>query len=165
MYQDSVKVPVGDWASKRFKSLSDKDFKRHISQTNGTLGRNVSNWINRKKVFPHNVIVFEEEHYISNVLEFATVCNNRIHSAVFPLELPTWFIKLFTKNNDIVLDPFIGSGTTAFASLGLGRQYIGIEKDEEFVNMALDQIERLKNDTNVGQPPLHRTAKLGSENE
>jgi len=31
--------------------------------------------------------------------------------------------------------------------------------------MALDQIERLKNDTNVGQPPLHRTAKLGSENE
>ena len=120
MYQDSVKVPVGDWAGKRFKSLSDKDFKRHISQTNGTLGRNVSNWINRKKVFPHNVIVFEEEHYISNVVEFATVCNNRIHSAVFPLELPTWFLNLFTKKNDIVLDPFIGSGTTAFASLGLG---------------------------------------------
>ncbi len=163
MYQNAVKVPVGDWANKRFKSLTDKDFKRHMSQTNGTLGRNVSNWLDRKKVYPHNVIVFEEEHYISNVLEFATVCNNKIHSAVFPLELPTWFIKLFTRKNNIVLDPFIGSGTTAFASLGLDRNYIGIEKNKGFVNMALNQIETLKGKDNVGQPPLHRTAKLGSE--
>ena len=163
MYQNSVKVPVGDWAGKRFKSLTDKDFKRHISQTNDSLGRNVSNWINRKRVFPHNVIVFEEEHYVSNVLEFATVCNNRIHSAVFPLELPTWFIKLFTRKNNIVLDPFIGSGTTAFACLALGRKYIGIEKNEESAKLALEQIESLKNDTNVGQPPLHRTANAGSE--
>ena len=143
MYQDSVKVPIGDWSEKRFKSLSDKDFKRHMSQTNDTLGRNVSNWINRKKVFPHNVIVFEDEHYVSNVLEFATVCNNRVHSAVFPLELPTWFIKLFTRKNHIVLDPFIGSGTTAFACLGLGRKFIGIEKDKDFVVDALKHIDEL----------------------
>ncbi|MEK0350759.1 MAG: site-specific DNA-methyltransferase [Nitrosopumilus sp.] len=159
MYQDSVKVPIGNWAEKRFKSLSDKDFKRHISQTNGTLGRNVSNWVNRKKVFPHNVIVFEEEHYVSNVLEFATVCSNKVHSAVFPLELPIWFIKLFTRKNNIVLDPFIGSGTTAFACLGLGRDFIGIEKNEEFVNGALKHIEMLKKDINIGQPLLHRKAK------
>jgi len=156
MYQNAVKVPVGDWANKRFKSLTDKDFKRHMSQTNGTLGRNVSNWLDRKKVYPHNVIVFEEEHYISNVLEFATVCNNKIHSAVFPLELPTWFIKLFTRKNNIVLDPFIGSGTTAFASLGLGRKFIGIEKNEDFVKMALNQIQSLQDEENVGQPSLHK---------
>jgi site-specific DNA-methyltransferase (adenine-specific) len=144
MYQDSVKVPIGDWSKKRFKSLSDKDFKRHMSQTNDTLGRNVSNWINRKKVFPHNVIVFEDEHYVSNVLEFATVCNNRVHSAVFPLELPTWFIKLFTRKNNIVLDPFIGSGTTAFACLGLGRKFIGIEQNKDFVVAALKHIDELK---------------------
>tara|TARA_B110000008_G_scaffold275799_1_gene313937 strand:- start:206 stop:1120 length:915 start_codon:yes stop_codon:yes gene_type:complete len=143
MHQDSVKVPVGDWADKRFKSLSDKDFKIHMSKTNDKLGRNVSNWINRKKVFPHNVIIFEEEHYVSNVLEFATVCNNKIHSAVFPLELPTWFIKLFTKKNQIVLDPFMGSGTSAFASLALDRKFIGIEKNERFVLEALEQIKRL----------------------
>ena len=58
------------------------------------------------------MIVFEEEHLVnpSNVIEFATECKNVNHSAAFPLELPTWFIKLFTKENGIVLDPFMGSG-------------------------------------------------------
>jgi len=143
MYQNSVKVPIGDWAKKRFKSMTEKDFERHVSQTNGSLGRNVSNWLNRKKVFPHNVIVFEEEHYVTNVLEFATVCINKNHSAAFPLELPTWFLKLFTRKGDIVLDPFIGSGTTAFACLALGRKYLGIELSSDFVAHANEQIEAL----------------------
>ncbi|MBW8010663.1 MAG: site-specific DNA-methyltransferase [Chloroflexi bacterium] len=141
MYQNAVKVPIGDWASKRFKSMSEKDFNRHISSTNGTLGRNVSNWLNRKKVYPHNVVVFEEEHYVSNVLEFATVCTNKNHSAVFPLELPTWFFKLFTRKGDVVLDPFIGSGTTAYAALAMGRRFIGVELNEEYVNQVNKQIE------------------------
>ncbi|MEW6145016.1 MAG: site-specific DNA-methyltransferase [Thermodesulfobacteriota bacterium] len=147
IYQDAVKVPIGKWAEKRFKSMTDNDFKRHLSRTNGTLGRNVSNWLNRKRVYPHNVIVFEEEHYISNVIELATVCNNRKHSAAFPLELPTWFINLFTKQGDIVLDPFLGSGTTAYASLAMQRKYIGIELIDSFVKEFEEQIQELVNDT------------------
>lgn len=42
----------------------------------------------------------------------ATECSNKNHSAVFPAQLPEFFIKLFTRPNDIVLDPFMGSGTT-----------------------------------------------------
>jgi site-specific DNA-methyltransferase (adenine-specific)/site-specific DNA-methyltransferase (cytosine-N4-specific) len=148
MYQDSVKVPIGDWAEKRFKSMSDNDFKRHLSQTNSSLGRNVSNWLNRKKVYPHNVIVFEEEHYVSNVIEFATECNNRNHSAAFPLELPTWFIKLLTRKGDIVLDPFLGSGTTAYASLALGRHYVGVEKDQDYIELINTQIDKLNKPEN-----------------
>lgn len=147
MYQDAVKVPIGDWAKKRFKSMSDNDFKRHLSRTNGSLGRNVSNWLNRKKVYPQNVIVFEEEHYVSNVIEFATVCNNKNHSAAFPLELPTWFLKLFTRKGDVILDPFIGSGTTAFASLAMERKYIGIELNKSFLEIAKSQITALKNNS------------------
>jgi len=147
MYQDAVKVPIGDWAKKRFKTMSEKDFRRHISNTNATLGRNVSNWLDRKKVYPHNVIVFEEEHYISNVIELATECKNRNHSAAFPLELPTWFLKLFSRKGDIVLDPFIGSGTTAFVSLAMGRKYIGIELNQEFIKNAEEQIRQLKQNT------------------
>ncbi|MFA5136145.1 MAG: site-specific DNA-methyltransferase [Patescibacteria group bacterium] len=143
MYQDAVKVPIGDWASKRFKSMSENDFVRHISKTNGTLGRNVSNWLNRKKVLPHNVIVFEQEHYVTNVIEFATVCYNKKHSAAFPLELPTWFIKLFTKKGDIVLDPFLGSGTTAYAALALERKYIGIEINKNFIRDAEETLKEL----------------------
>ncbi len=155
MYQDAVKVPIGDWAEKRFKSMSEKDFIRHISGTNGTLGRNVSNWLNKKTVYPHNVLVFEEEHYLDslenrianvpNIIEFATVCYNKKHSAAFPLELPTWFIRLLSKKGDVIFDPFIGSGTTAVAASLLDRYYIGIEKDQEFVNEARNSLTEVKN--------------------
>jgi site-specific DNA-methyltransferase (adenine-specific)/site-specific DNA-methyltransferase (cytosine-N4-specific) len=157
MYQDAVKVPIGDWAEKRFKSMSKKDFVRHVSGTNESLGRNVSNWLNKKKVYPHNVLVFEDEHYlhngkdqlaeVTNLIEFATVCYNKKHSAAFPIELPTWFIRLLSKKGDVVFDPFIGSGTTAVAAKLLDRNFIGIEKDKEFVDVAkksLKEASKLK---------------------
>jgi site-specific DNA-methyltransferase (adenine-specific)/site-specific DNA-methyltransferase (cytosine-N4-specific) len=135
MNQDAVKVPIGDWSEKRFKSMSENDYIRHVSQNNDHLARNVSNWLNRQLVYPHNVIVFENEHFClpSNVLEISPVTHNRNHSACFPIELPIWFIKLFSKENDVVLDPFSGIGTTALASIQLGRNYLGIEKIKEFV--------------------------------
>jgi DNA modification methylase len=151
MYQDSVKVPIGDWAKKRFKSMTKNDFIRYTSKTNNHLGRNVSNWLKRKRVFPHNVIVFEEEHYDkqpSNVIdEIANYAQNGIHSATFPIELPTWFIKLFTQKNNLVLDPFSGVGTTCQAALLLERKYIGIEILSKFVNEAnknLEEVNKLK---------------------
>lgn len=160
MYQDAVMVPMGSWAEKRFKSMSDKDFERHISQTNGSLGRNVSNWINRKEAYPHNVVVFEEEHYVSNVLEFATVCYNKDHSAAFPMELPMWFINLFTKPGDVVLDPFLGSGTSAIVSASMGRHYIGIDIDKEYVESVEKTLGELKKET---QEKIRRYAKLQKE--
>jgi hypothetical protein len=47
LYQDAVKVPIGDWASKRFKSMSEDDFIRRVSKNNSHLARNVSNWLNK----------------------------------------------------------------------------------------------------------------------
>ncbi len=142
MYQDEVMVPIGDWAERRFKSMSESDFIRYTSRNNSNLGRRVANWLNRKKVYPHNVLVFEKEHYLepSNVLEFATECSNKNHSAAFPIELPTWYIKLFTQEGDLVLDPFLGSGTTAVASVLLNRNYLGIEKQKEYFDEAIKNI-------------------------
>jgi len=151
MYQDAVKVPIGDWSKLRFKSMSTNDFIRYTSGTNSRFGRNVSNWLNKKKVYPHNVLVFEEEHYMepSTVLHLATECSNRNHSAVFPIELPSWFIRLFTKKGDIVLDPFVGIGTTAIAAKLLGRKYIGIENSKSYVEEATMNIADLNNSLNV----------------
>ena len=80
----------------------------------------------------------------SNVLHFSTECKNRNHPAPFPIELPSWFIKLFTRKGHIVLDPFIGVGTTALASLLLDRKYIGIENKEEYFIEAKKNIKELK---------------------
>lgn len=82
--------------------------------------------------------------YPTNVLQFATVCNNKNHSAAFPEELPEWFIKLFTKEYDLVLDPFLGSGTTAEVALRMNRHSIGIEIVPEYVEMAKSKIQKTK---------------------
>jgi site-specific DNA-methyltransferase (adenine-specific)/site-specific DNA-methyltransferase (cytosine-N4-specific) len=62
---------------------------------------------------------------------------------VFPRELPEWFIKLFTQENDIVLDPFVGSGTTMFAAEALNRGAIGIDIIAEYVDMIKDRFENM----------------------
>jgi len=128
MYQEAVMVPVGDWAKDRLSSLSETDKSRDESKVGSGFGKNISNWVGRKKVYPNNV------------LYLATECSNRNHSAVFPLDLPTWFIKLFTAPGDIVLDPFIGSGTTAVAAIQLGRKYVGIDTELEYVDISKERI-------------------------
>jgi DNA modification methylase len=69
----------------------------------------------------------------------ATECGNKSHSAAFPISLPSWFIELFTQKNDVVLDPFVGSGTTAVAAVELGRKYIGIDISKEYCDLARER--------------------------
>ena len=69
---------------------------------------------------------------------------NKSHSAAFPQALPEWFIKLFTSEGDIVLDPFIGSGTTALAAQNLGRHYVGIELSELYYEIACNRANNFR---------------------
>jgi DNA modification methylase len=124
IFQETVMVPVGDWAKDRLSNLSETDKTRDESRVKSGFGKNVSNWVGRSMVYP------------TNVIHLATECGNRNHSAVFPIELPKWFIKLFTEPGDNVLDPFVGSGTTALAALQLGRNYVGLDIKEEFVEIS-----------------------------
>jgi len=138
MYQDSVMVPIGDWATSRLANLSETDRRRDPSKVGSGFAKNVSNWTGRDLVYP------------ANVLHLATETRNRQHSAAFPVALPEWFIKLFTVEGDWVLDPFIGSGTTAEAATLLGRRYTGVDLDPANVAVALDRLAALQ----VYQPPL-----------
>jgi len=79
-----------------------------------------------------------------SIWEFPSVRANKEHEAMFPIELPKRCIKLYTEENDVVLDPFIGSGTTAVAAIELGRAYIGIEKEEMYYKLALKNIQQKK---------------------
>ena len=120
MYQDAVMVPTGDWAKSRLKNLSDTDRVRDESKVGSGFGKKIENWIDRTMAYP------------DNVLHMATECGNKRHSAAFPEALPEWFIKLFTEEDDTVLDPFMGSGTTLRVANRFGRNAIGIEIVTEY---------------------------------
>ncbi|MDR2452715.1 MAG: helix-turn-helix domain-containing protein [Candidatus Accumulibacter sp.] len=70
------------------------------------------------------------------VWSFPSVRANDDHEAKFPLELPRRCIRLFTDPGDVVLDCFLGSGTTAVAAIGEGRRYIGMDLVPEYVRLA-----------------------------
>jgi site-specific DNA-methyltransferase (adenine-specific) len=70
------------------------------------------------------------------VWTFASVRTNDDHEAKFPPELPRRVIRLFTDPDDIVLDCFVGSGTTAAVAIEEGRRFIGIEKQQRYARLA-----------------------------
>lgn len=70
---------------------------------------------------------------------------NRVgHPAPFPVALPRRFIELYTFKGDLVLDPFLGSGSTAVAAVETGRHYIGYDTDPNYVAIAEERLERAK---------------------
>ncbi len=128
MNQKNVMAPMGDWAETRLKHLGENDVKRYDSQVKSGFGKNISNWVGRTKAYP------------SNVLHMATETGNKNHSAAFPKSLPKWFIKLFTDEEDWVLDPFVGSGTTCEIAQKLMRNSVGIDILGEYTKMAASKI-------------------------
>ncbi|MCL2063001.1 MAG: site-specific DNA-methyltransferase [Candidatus Cloacimonetes bacterium] len=130
MYQDEVKIPIGNWATGRLKNLSETDKIRDNAKNGSGFGKNISNWVGKESVYPDNVL------YLS------TECSNKNHSAAFPDALPEWFIRLFTKEGDTVLDPFMGSGTTVFVANKMNRNAIGIEIKPEYFEMVKMGMEK-----------------------
>lgn len=126
--QEAVKLPIGDWNKVRLKNPSVKDLKRNNSSNESGLGRDLSKWIGKKSVLP------------SNVLSFALVGKNKNHPAVFPIQLPEFFIKLLCPENGIVLDPFAGSGTTGVAAINQGRNSILIDKNIEYSLLSKERL-------------------------
>ncbi len=135
MYQEEVMVPVGDWAKTRLANISETDKIRDESGVESGFGKNVSKWIGRDMVYP------------TNVIHLATECGNKKHSAAFPIQLPSWFIKLFTQPDDVVLDPFVGSGTTTIAAVELHRQFLGIDIDSNYCDLAGNRLQELQEET------------------
>lgn len=77
------------------------------------------------------------------VWNIRSVQRNDDHEAKFPIELPRRVIKLLTEEGDTVLDCFMGSGTTALAALKEKRHFIGIDKEEKYVQLAEENIKGL----------------------
>ena len=79
------------------------------------------------------------------VWAFPSVRTNDDHEAKFPIELPSRTIRLLTKPGDIVLDCFLGSGTTAVAAIKEGRNFIGIEVKQEYAALSKRRVAAARN--------------------
>jgi site-specific DNA-methyltransferase (adenine-specific)/site-specific DNA-methyltransferase (cytosine-N4-specific) len=129
MFQDAIKIPIGDWADKRLSNLNGKSAERHNSENNSGFGRDLRNWVKKNDVLPGNTIVVP------------LVGKNMGHPAVFPIGLPEYFIKLFTVDGDNVLDPFSGSGSTGIAAAKLNRNVVLIDTKEEYINVMINRLQ------------------------
>jgi site-specific DNA-methyltransferase (adenine-specific)/site-specific DNA-methyltransferase (cytosine-N4-specific) len=121
---DAVRVPIGDWVVSRLAKLGKNDLARHNSANASGFGRDISKWVGKETALP------------SNVLSIALVGENKGHPAVFPVDLPLFFIKLLCPDSGLVVDPFAGSGTTGIAALALGRKCVLIDNDARYCELA-----------------------------
>lgn len=111
--------------------IQAKSLSNHIC-----LGKQEAKQYNPDKVNPKSVLYFNS---VSNAPK-----GNKKHPTQKPVELLEYLIKTYTLEDEIVLDFTIGSGTTAIACLHTGRKFIGIEKDEEYFNIATKRVSDWK---------------------
>lgn len=90
----------------------------------------------------------------SNVLEFKRT-QNKLHPTQKPVDMLEFMIEKFSDESDTILDPFMGSGSTGVACLNTNRNFIGIELDETYFNLAKERIENHNDGT--GKEPLLNT--------
>lgn len=126
-YRNNVRTPYAEITKRRVKSKVMALQSRGIKSS----GMYRTSSINEGGALPHNVI------------ELSPECNPGIkHNSPFPVGLPEWFIKAGTISGDLVLDPFMGSGTTAVASLRNERSVIGYEINKDVYNFSINRIEK-----------------------
>ena len=87
----------------------------------------------------------EWRKYISSIWKFPPE-HDRAHPAPFPVELPFRLIKLFSFTNDIILDPFMGSGTTALAAKMVERHFLGYELNKNYIKLGEKRLKQYQAD-------------------
>jgi modification methylase len=110
-----------------------------------------------KDTFTHNrngkeSSISKEEflEWTKSVWTFPAVSARSIgHPAPFPEELPHRLIKLYSFKEDVVLDPFLGSGTTSLAAIKNGRNYIGYDTNKKYIDLANRRVSEYKNQTKL----------------
>jgi site-specific DNA-methyltransferase (adenine-specific) len=127
---DAVRQPIGKWAIPRLNKLGKNDVARHNSSNESGFGRDISKWVGRQTALP------------SNVISRPLVGRNKQHPAVFPIDLPLFFIKLLSPENGLILDPFAGSGTTGIAALQLKRHCILIDNNKKYCDAAVARLHK-----------------------
>jgi site-specific DNA-methyltransferase (adenine-specific) len=132
-YLDEMRTEYSEQSVKRMK----KPLKKRFARTEGDDNIDYKDWApNPKGALPTTLVNISSES--------KRIADN--HVAVYPIDLVSYFIKGSTQKGGVVLDPFMGSGTTAVAAKQLGRNYIGFELQQDYIDVANKRIaEYVKN--------------------
>ena len=90
---------------------------------------------------------FESSEIKTNMISLSGQCKDKFHETQKPVELMEILVKMFSRSNHVVLDMFMGSGTTGVACANTSRKFIGIELDENYFNIAKERILNMKNNS------------------
>ena len=130
-YTERVRVPYKEVSLKRFKNkVHGNDII--LSDGRTILSQRGSSNPHPKGAKPITVFRFDTGSALRGLQ----------HPAPFHPQLPEFFIKWLTDKNDVVLDPFMGGGTTALASIKLNRKYLGFEINPEYIKMTEERLKR-----------------------
>jgi DNA modification methylase len=117
--------------------------ERVIVASKGRFDRALKPAIRKERGLPHNPTI-DTDDFLEATLDVWEIPPERAtrvgHPAPFPVALPQRLIELYTYHGDLVLDPFMGSGTTAIAALATGRHYVGFEIDQDYLDLAAERI-------------------------
>lgn len=103
-------------------------------------------WVFRKKNGSNKEFVNDRKLSQRGVIgeDWSSAAGLITHEAAFPVELPLWAMDVYSKPKNVVLDPFMGSGTTGVAAVMRGRKFIGIEKEPTYFDFAQRRIDDLQ---------------------
>lgn len=117
-----------------------REGKPYIDKRNGQCRNNIT--VNDEQQMHRKPINNTGTRYPSTVLSYSNGNNNRLHPTQKPVALLEYLIKTYTNEGETVLDNCMGSGSTCVAAINTNREYIGIELDETYFNIAKERIER-----------------------
>ena len=130
--------------------------ERVIVASKGRFDRALSPEKRSSMGLPHESFIWADDFMdrTLDVWDIAPESARRVgHPAPFPVELPQWLIELFTYEDDLVLDPFLGSGSTLVAAARLGRRAIGYDTDGDYVAMARRRLATEVERAEPSEPP------------
>ena len=136
--------------------------ERIIVASKGRFDRALSRQVRSRQGLPSEASIFKDD-FMEATLDLWDIppeSATRVgHPAPFPVDLPKRLIELYTYRNDLILDPFIGSGSTAVAALRTGRHYVGYDTNVAYVGAARQRLEQERAALELaGDDPVDRVA-------
>jgi site-specific DNA-methyltransferase (adenine-specific) len=121
--------------------------ERIVIASKGRFDRAIKRADREKEGLPHEATIGTDEFLSStiDVWEMPTASATRVgHPAPFPVDLPRRLIELYTYRGDLVLDPFVGSGSTAIAAVESGRHYVGFDTEQSYIDLARERVAEVR---------------------